>query len=113
MKQINIDDAAPQYAYGAAIDAQAEHKKYWPTHTTAKQQAAQKLKELAYAAYGLLGSRVFLTAREKFITIKVDKPSVKAAWAFPAELEAMHKFTTAHNIEIVASRKNLLFRVLK
>jgi len=113
MKTLNVDDAAPQYAYGAAIDAQAEHKKYWPTHTTAKQHVAQALKELAYGAYGLTGSRVFLTAREKFITVKVDKPSIKAAWANPQELEAMHKFTAAHNVEVVASKRNLLFRVLK
>ena len=113
MKQINIDDAAPQYAYGAALDAQAEHKKYWPTHTTAKQQAAWELKELAYAAYGAFGSRVFLTARDKFITIKVDKPSVKSTWACADELEKMNKFVTKHNVEVVASKRNLLFRVLK
>lgn len=113
MKQIDIDDAAPQYAYGAAIDAQAEHKKYWPTHTAVKQETAQQLKELAYSAYGLLGSRIFLTAREKFITVKVDKPSVKAAWAYPTQLEEMNKFVIGHGVEVVASKRNLLFRVLK
>ena len=113
MKQLNIDDAAPQYAYGAAIDAQAEHKKYWPTHTAAKQQAAQQLKELAYSAYGLLGSKVYLTARDKFITVKVDKPSVKATWAYPAELAAMNTFVLAAGVEVVASKRNLLFRVPK
>jgi hypothetical protein len=113
MKTLNIDDAAPQHAYGAAMDAQAEHKKYWGTHSTSNQQKSRQLKGLAYAAYGLLGSRVFLTAREKFITIKVDKPSVRAALSYPTELEAMHKFVTAHNVEVVASKRNLLFRVLK
>ena len=113
MKQIDIDDAAPQYAYGAAIDAQAEHKKYWPTHTAAKQQAAQQLKELAYSAYGLLGSKVYLTAREKFITVKVDKPSVTAGWVCATELEAMNKFVLGHSVEVVASKRNLLFRVPK
>lgn len=113
MKTLNIDDAAPQYAYGAAIDAAAEHKKYWPTHTAQKQQASLQLKGLAYAAYGLLGSKVFVTAREKFITVKVDKPSVKATWAYPAELAAMNKFVLAQNVEVVASKRNLLFRIPK
>ena len=113
MKTLNIDDAGPQYAYGAAIDAQAEHKKHWPTHTTAKQQAAMRLQALAYSAYGLLGSRVFVTAREQFITVKVDKPSVKATWAYPAELANMNKFVLAQNVEVVASKRNLLFRIPK
>ena len=113
MKQLDIDDAGPQYAYGAAIDAQAEHKKYWPTHTPAKQATAQQLKELAYSAYGLVGSKVYLTAREKFITVKIDKPSVKAALTYPDELAAMHAFVIANGVEVAASKKNLLFRVLK
>ena len=102
MKQLDIDDAGPQYAYSAAIDAQAEHKKYWPTHIPAKQATAQQLKELAY-----------LTAREKFITVKVDKPSVKATWAYPNELAVMNTFVIASGVEVVASKRNLLFRVLK
>ena len=113
MKQLDIDDAGPQYAYSAAIDAQAEHKKYWPTHIPAKQATAQQLKELAYAAYGPTGSRVYLTAREKFITVKVDKPSVKATWAYPNELAVMNTFVIASGVEVVASKRNLLFRVLK
>ena len=113
MKSLDNDDAAPEYKYGAAIDAQAEHKKYWPTHTPAKQQTAQQLKELAYSAYGSVGSKVYLNARDKFITVKVDKPSIKAAWSCPAELNAMNKFVLANGVEVVASKQNLLFRVPK
>ena len=113
MKTIDVDDAAPQYALGAALDAQAQHKLYWPQHTSAKRMAAVRLKDLAYNAYGILGSKIYLTAREKFITVKVDKPAVSATWMRENELGTMNAFVQAQQVEVVASKKNLLFRIPK
>ena len=113
MKTIDTDDAAPQFALGAAIDAQEQHRMYWPTHTAVKQRIATNLKALAHDAYGYTGSKVYMTAREKFITVKIDKPKISTTWQRAAELQAMHQFVVTHNIEPVASKKNLVFRVPK
>jgi hypothetical protein len=113
MKTLDIDDAAPQYKQASAIDAQSCHKKYWPTHSHTMQADALKLKQLAYDAFGACGSRIYLTARQKFITVKIDKPSVRAQWLYPAEIKAMHAFVVSAGIEPVATKRNLEFRIKK
>lgn len=113
MKVLDIDDAGPQYALGAAIDAQAQHKKYWGIHSSVKQNIALTLKQLAVEAYGYTGSKVYMTARENFIAVKVDKPKVSTTWLRSAELSNMHAFARQHGIEPLATVKNLVFRVAK
>lgn len=113
MQLIDNDDAEPQYAQGAAIDASLTHDKYWPSHTVQKQSLAQDLKSLAQKAYGMTGSMVYVNAREKFIAVKIEKPSLSTTWLYTNELAAMNAFVTANGIDIVASKRNLLFRIPK
>lgn len=113
MKQLDVDDAGPQYALGAAVDVQAQHKKYWGTHTAVKQNIAMDLKLLAIDAYGYTGSKVYMNAREGFIAVKVDKPKVSTTWLRATELQNMYAFAKQHGIEPVATVKNLVFRVAK
>lgn len=111
MKTIDNDDAGPGFAYGAAINAQLMHKKYWPTYSVAKQQLAQKLEALVYGAYGLTGSKVYLNAREGFIAVKVDKPASKTFWQCANELAAVDAFVKQHKVEEVLTKQNLVFRI--
>jgi hypothetical protein len=113
MKTIDNDDAGDIFAFSAAIDAQNQHKKYWSMHTSLKQNLAVKLKELAYDAYGLNGSKVYLNARKNFITIKIDKPRVSTSWNRNQQLNTMNEFVLSNNVLVVSSKNNLLFRIPK
>jgi hypothetical protein len=112
MKLLDNDETTcKEHAFAAHDDAEEQHKRYWSTHTKANQDVALKLKALCYAAY--FGSRVYLTAREKFITVKVEKPSVSAARLYPTEMSALGAYTKKIGIEPVASKISLLFRITK
>lgn len=110
MKQLNVDETKDaRQAFGAAKDAQSQHRAYWATTPKAKQDISLKLRQLAMDAYK--DNKTYLTARAKFVAVKVEHPKVSAAWQSPTELAAMNAFVLLHGIEVVASRNNLLFRV--
>ena len=112
MKVIEADETTCHaHAVAAAKDAKDQNERYWPTHTKAKQDQALKLKELCRAAY--FESRVYITARDSFITVKVERPKVSAAWIYPNEMEALGAYTKQIGIEPIASRISLLFRIPK
>jgi hypothetical protein len=112
LKTIETDETTCQsHAIAAINDAKDQHQRYWPTHTKAKQNQALNLKELCHAAY--FESRVFMTARDKFITVKVEKPKVSAAWLYPNEMAALGAYAKKIGIEPIASKISLLFRIPK
>lgn len=110
MKQLQNDDS-PLPSYVCRQDAKEQHDKFWSTFSTAKQTLALDLKALAHNAYGINGHKVYMNPREKFIAIKVDHPKPSVAWQSPKELAAMHAFVVTNNIEIAATKNNLLFRI--
>jgi hypothetical protein len=110
MLQTQVDDTAlPPFI--AAMDAQAQHKKFWPGFDVAKQEAAMDLSILCQAAY--FRSKVYMNAREKFIAIKVDRPKLADKLQNDGAFDALHKATLALGIEPVATKNNLLFRIAK
>ena len=108
MKQLNVDDSV-QPAFLVRLDAETQHAKYWPTFTKTKQDHANKLKELAMNAY--FRSRVYLNARDKFIVVKVDSPSLKDKLGNDAAFNNLNAFVIAADVEVVATKNNLLFRI--
>lgn len=110
MKQLNVDDSV-QPAFLVRLDAEEQHTKYWPTFTSTKQDHANKLKQLAVAAY--FRSKVYLNARDQFIVVKVDRPSLKDKLSNDAAFNSLNAFVIAAGVEVVATKNNLLFRIPK
>ncbi len=110
MKQLAIDETKDaRQAFGAAMDAAAQHRAYWATTPAAIQNIANQLRLLAMDAYK--DNKTYLTARHNFVTVKVEHPKVSVTWQHPTELAAMNAFVQKHNIEVVATKNNLLFHV--
>jgi len=110
MKQLDIDDSA-QPAFLVRLDAEAQHAKYWPTFAKSKQDDALKLKQLATDAY--LRSKVYLNARDQFIVVKVDRPSLKDKLNNDSAFNKLNAFVIAATVEVVATKNNLLFRIYR
>jgi len=110
MKQLNIDETKdPEQAFGAVIDAAAQHRAYWATTDKATQETALQLRELAMEAYK--DNKTYLTARANFVTVKIEHPKVSVTWQRPTQLAAMNDFVQKHKIEVVSTKNNLLFRI--
>lgn len=112
MKVLDINETTnKEHAFAAALDAKKQHQTYWPLFSKAKQKIAQDLQALCYSAY--FESKTYITARDKFISVKVDKPRASAAWQYPKELAALHAYATKVGIEPIATKTSLIFRVMK
>ena len=108
MKQLDVDDSV-QPAFLVRLDAEAQHTKYWPTFSKTKQDHALKLKQLVVDAY--TRSKVYLNARDQFIVVKVDRPSLKDKLGNDAAFNSLNVFVIAADVEVVATKNNLLFRI--
>ncbi len=112
MKLLQYDETTDKgHAFAARMDAIGHHRQHWPAFTKAKQDIALHLQTLCRAAY--IESQVYVTARSKFITVKVEKPKLSAAWLYPTELQALRDYAEKNGIEPIATKTCLLFRVLK
>jgi len=112
MKVLDNDETTcKEHAFAAASEAKAQHQTYWPQFSNVKRKIAMDLKDLCYAAY--FESKVYLTARKTFVSVKVDKPRASAAWLYPKELAALHAYATKVGIEPIATKNSLIFRVMK
>ena len=112
MKVLEHDETTSrEHAFAAAVDAQKQHRIFWPSFTKDKQDIASDLKALCHAAY--FGSKVYMNARDKFIAVKVDKPKASAAWLYATELAALNTYATKVGIEPVTTINSLIFRVMK
>jgi hypothetical protein len=110
MKQLNTEESL-QPAYVVRMDVAAQHKKYWPEFSAEKQKLALQVKELARVSY--FRSRTFLNARDKFIAVKVERPSLADALQQADSMAKLRKLVDAHGIETVVTKTSLLFRILK
>jgi hypothetical protein len=110
VKHLNVDDSN-QPAYVIQRDVDAQHIKYWPTFTKAKQDIAVKLKQHAVDTF--FRSKVYLNARDKFITVKVDRPHMADKLQNAKQLAAMNAFVVANGAEVAETNNALLFRIYK
>lgn len=76
MKAVNLDtDNAGFYAFAAARDARMRAAAMWSHYTSTERTRAERMKlglELCYST-----SAIYINPRNKFIAIKVDKPTVR------------------------------------
>ena len=76
MKERELETkSAGYYAFAAARDARMRATVMWTHYTDAERTRAERMKlglELCYSAKG-----IYINPRNKFIAIKVDKPTVK------------------------------------
>ena len=110
MKTINIDDSR-QPAFVVFADVKKQHDMYWPGFARSKQELSMQLKTAATSAYWR--SRVYLNARDKFLCVKVARPTAADRLQNGEQLAALETLVTKHGIDIVASKNNLLFRIAK
>lgn len=110
MKTLNTDDSR-QPAYVVFADVKEQNEMYWPRFAKPKQELALRLKLAATNAY--FRSKVYLNARDKYIVVKVDRPTAADKLQNGELISALHKFVTKHGIDVVATKNNLLFRIAK
>jgi hypothetical protein len=110
MKQLDTDDSK-QPAFIVRMDAEDQHRRYWPLFPKAKQDLALRVKEMARQAY--FRSKVYMNARDKFISVKVDRPQLADALQQADIIEKLKEEVDQHGVEMVATKNNLLFRIRK
>lgn len=111
MKALNVDDSQ-QPAFVCIKDAKDQTAKYWPTFTKKQQTLAIQLKDLVHSAY--FRSNVYLNARDKFISIKVDRPQKADLLQNGDAFNVLKAFMNVNGIgEPIATVNNLLFRIMK
>ena len=110
MKTIDNDDSK-QPAFVVFADVKKQHDMYWPGFAKSKQELSMQLKLAATSAY--FRSKVYLNARDKFLVVKVDRPTAADRLQNGEQLTALEALVTKHGIDIVASKNSLLFRIAK
>ena len=104
-KEIEVDDTRmPKWA--AAADAQAKSKACRKLYTTEQQQALEALYLKVSGAYN---ARVFYNYREKFMVVKVEKPS--KVNMLSSDVRNLDYWAAQQNIDIVRTKNNILYRI--
>jgi hypothetical protein len=108
MKEKELDtQSAGYYAYAAARDARMRATAMWSHYTDAERTRAERMKlglELCYSAKG-----IYINPRNKFIAIKVDKPSVKDR----KNLALLEQDYEAQGITKVLTNQGVTYRIAK
>lgn len=112
VKQLDTE-ASSLPGFICRMEAEADTKLFWDSFTATKRATALALKNLVHLAYGIHGYKVYMNAREKFIVVKVAKPSPKVAWLSPKDVAALEAFLVNHNIEPLSTKTALLYRIKK
>ncbi len=110
LKQLKVDETSLP-VFVALRDAKQHHDANWKTYTVSKQQTAIRLKVLVQEAY--FRSKVYLTARAKFITVKVDRPQQADVIQNCSQLEKVNDFVKKNGVQVVSTKNSLLFRLPK
>lgn len=104
-KEIDVEETRmPKWA--AAADAQQknrDNRKLW----TAEQQ--QQLEGLYLYASRVYNARVFYNYREKFMVVKVEKPS--KGNLLSTDVREFDYWAAQQNIDIVRTKNNILYRI--
>lgn len=108
MKEKELESkSAGYYAYAAARDARMRAAAMWSHYTDAERTRAERMKlalELCYSAKGF-----YINPREKFITIKIDRPRVKDLTSLRL-LEADYE---AEGVTKIATAQGISYRIPK
>jgi hypothetical protein len=108
MKEKELDtQSAGYYAYAAARDARMRATAMWSHYTDAERTRAERMKlglELCYSAKG-----IYINPRNKFIAIKVDKPTVKDR----KNLALLEQDYEAQGITKVLTNQGVTYRIAK
>jgi hypothetical protein len=104
-KEIDTDETAlPKFV--AALDAQTKSRQYQKQYSTQQQQTLDAFYLRVCSAYN---ARVFKNYRDKFMVVKVERPSKAAQLA--REVRELDYYAAQHNISIVRSKQNILYRL--
>ena len=108
MKQKELDTlSAGQYAWAAAQNARMRAIAMWSHYTHAERTRAERMRlalELCYAAKGF-----HINPREKFISIKVDKPQIRDR----KQLRLLESDWAEQGIVKIATAQGVTYRVAK
>jgi hypothetical protein len=109
MRNIDEDDRSRQAAHVCVMDRKARDVRNIPLWSKAKQMEGQRLKTTLQGIF--IRSRTYLNYNEQFITVKVDKPSLKDKLEQDAAWQQMERHCARNNIEIDATPANILFHI--
>ena len=108
MKERELETkSAGYYAFAAARDARMKATAMWTHYTDAERTRAERMKlglELCYSAKG-----IYINPRNKFIAIKVDKPTVKDR----KNLALLEQDYEAQGITKVLTNQGVTYRIAK
>ena len=108
MKERELETkSAGYYAYAAARDARMRAAAMWSHYTDAERARAERMKlalELCYSAKSF-----YINPREKFITIKIDRPRVKDL----ASLRLLEADYEAEGVAKIATAQGISYRIPK
>jgi len=110
MKQLDNDDSLMPH-WVARAHAEAQTRMYWPEFTPEKQELALQLKQAVTDAY--FRSKVYMNARNGFIVIKADRPSIRDQLNNEEAFTRLKSIVDKIGIEPLATKNSLLFRIPK
>ena len=109
-KDLDSKEANTQYSKQAAyLDAQRRSTVSKQLYTTQQQQQADALHELTRSAF--IRSKVYLTYRDKFYTVKIEKPT--AADRLSREANNIEQMFAAAGAEKVVTAQGTIYRVTR
>lgn len=109
-KDLDSQAAKTQYSKQAAyLDAQRRSIVSKQLYTNEQQQQADALHELTRSAF--MRSKVYLTYRDKFYTVKIDKPT--AADRLTREASNIEQMFAAAGAEKVVTAQGTIYRVTR
>ena len=111
MQQKQIDNQEVQLGrkYAAYLDAKRRSAAAQAAYSNTQQREAKTVYEAVRVSYGR--SKVYLTYRDKFYTVKVHHPS--AADAVSKEVAKVERILSELGAEKVVSAQGIIYRIAK
>jgi hypothetical protein len=107
-KQLDTQDAGSAYSKQAAyLDVKRRSELAKQQYSTAQQQEAEALQQLTRQAF--MRSRVYLTYRDKFYTVKIEKPT--SADRLTREASNIEQMFSAIGAEKAITAQGTIYRV--
>ena len=107
MTQIDNEEKSRLPGWICVEDAKKRNTQNESLYSESEKQLADIFAQQARNAY--IRSRVYLNYREKFIAVKIDKPSVSDKISVVAD--ALHKDAEALGYKIIKTKTNIVFRL--
>lgn len=106
-KVINNDDRSKLPAYFCISQIKERDARYKENFSPAQVCLAEEVLALAKEAF--FRSRVYMNYRDKFIAVKIDRPTM--ADRISSEAISLHSFCTDAGIEAVNTASALIYRI--